>query len=305
MLAYASGGRFLRTLAAEAAATGLIDVSSVAPLGRVRLVEGSRIEGPGKACLRRHLCYDVAGQRIADFAITPFDQGETLDRVPVGRSDIVLADRGYPKPKAMRATREAGADQLIRLTWNSLNLRDRAGKAIDWLDVFAKADLAGCVDMPINVHKARGRFNPLPLRLVIIPKPPEIAERARDLAHRNFRNDQHNIDLRTLKAAGYIIVINSLDAVKLLPATLVSLCRVRWQIEVAFKRLKSILHLDRLTAKDAGLARAWIATHLLLALFIDETAAETVAFPPPNPEQTPPRSIPQISPHTGCGERLV
>ena len=35
--------------------------------------------------------------------------------------------------------------------------------------------------MPVTVHKARGRFKPLPMRLVITPKPPDIAERARDV----------------------------------------------------------------------------------------------------------------------------
>src|ERR1700677_4867771 len=112
ILAYAPGGRSLRKLAAEAAAVGVVDVSDVALLARfrrcgdwlialcenllarrdepadgrtrqnaVRLIDGSRIEGPGETCFRLHLCYDVAGQRIADFAITPLDKGETLNRV--------------------------------------------------------------------------------------------------------------------------------------------------------------------------------------------------------------------------------
>jgi hypothetical protein len=311
MLAYAPGGRSLRKLAAEAAAAGVVDVSDVALLerfrrcgdwlialcenllpsrgaqageaarqNRVRVIDGSRIEGPGETCFRLHLCYDVAGQRIADFAITPLDKGETLDRVRVGPGDIVLADRGYPQPRAMRATLDSGADLLVRLTWNSLNLRDGAGKPIDWLDVFAKADAAGQVDIPVAVHKARGRFEPLAMRLVITPKPPENAERARDVARHNARKDQHDVDPRTLKAAGYMILITSLDAHAYPPQTLVWLYRVRWQIELAFKRLKSILRLDRLPAKDPGLARAWIAAHLLLALLIDDTAAEMAAFSP-------------------------
>src|SRR5438094_1907872 len=51
-----------------------------------------------------------------------------------------------------------------------------------------------------------------------------------------------------------------------------SLYRVRWQIELAFKRLKSILRLDRLPAKSPGLAQAWIAAHLLIALLVEDTA---------------------------------
>ena len=318
MLAYAPGGRSLRILAAEAAACGFLDVSDVALLERfrrcgdwlialcenlllgrrtptpettrhnqVRLVDGSRIEGPGDTCFRLHLNYDVQGQRIADFAITALDKGETLDRVRVQPGDIVLADRGYPQPKAMRATRESGADLLVRLTWNSLNLRDGAGKPIDWLGVFDKADAAGGVDISVTVHKARGRFKPLPLRLVVTPKPLDIAERARDVARHNSRKDQHSLEPRTLKAAGYLILITSLDAAQFPAATLVALYRVRWQIELAFKRLKSILRLDRLPAKDPGLARAWIAAHLLLALLIDDVAAETAALSPANPEPIP------------------
>src|SRR5271155_2649099 len=141
ILAYAPGGRSLRKLAAEAAASGVVDVSDVAlltPFRRcgdwlialcenllarrdesagerahengVRLIDGSRIEGPGKTCFRLHLCYDVAGQRIADFAITPLDKGETLDRVGVQPGDIAIADRGYPQPDGTRATR----DDLLR-----------------------------------------------------------------------------------------------------------------------------------------------------------------------------------------------
>ena len=345
ILAYAPGGRSLRKLAAEAAASGVVDVSDVALLMRfrrcgdwlialcenllarrdasaggrahkngVRLIDGSRIEGPGKTCFRLHLCYDVAGQRIADFAITPLDKGETLDRVGVQPGDIAIADRGYPQPDGMRATRDAGADLLVRLTWNSLNLRDGAGEPVDWLALFAKADAAGHFDMPVTVHKARGRFKPLPMRLVITPKPPDIAERARDVARHNARKDQHDVDPRTLRAAGYMILITSLDAIAFPPQLLVRLYRVRWQIELAFKRLKSILRLDRLPAKDPGLARAWIAAHLLLALLIEDTTAEMADFSPsesrnaraplharPEPSARP-RALATHLPPGGCPE---
>ena len=85
---------------------------------------------------------------------------------------------------------------------------------------------------------------------------------------------------RTLKAAEYLILITSLDATAFPPERLAILYRVRWQIELAFKRLKSILRLDRLPAKDPDLARAWITAHLLLALLIDDTAAEMAESPP-------------------------
>ena len=99
----------------------------------------------------------------------------------------VIADRGYPQPESDAHVRDSGADLLVRLTWNSLNLRARRRKPIHWLDAFAKADALGHVDIPVAVHKARGGFEPLPMRLVITPKPPDHAERARDVARHNAR----------------------------------------------------------------------------------------------------------------------
>lgn len=310
VLAYGPGGRSLRVTAAEAAAHGIADVSDVALLGRlqrcpnwltalcetllpagdqpagdgverlVRLVDGSRIEGPGKTCWRLHLCYDAGRQRIADFTVTPMAQGEKLDRVAIRPGEIYIADRAYPQPNALRAARKTGADVLVRLTWNSLHLLDEAKEPLDWMALFAKAARAGSLDMPVTVHKPRGHFAPLPLRLVILPKPPEMAQTAREKALNTARKDQRSPDPRTLEAAGYLILITSLDTAAFSPALLGTLYRVRWQIELAFKRLKSILHLDRLPAKDPDLARTWITAHLLLALLIENTAAEMAAVFP-------------------------
>ena len=55
---------------------------------------------------------------------------------------------------------------------------------------------------------------------------------------------------------------------------------MRWQIELAFKRLKSLLNLDRLPARNRNLARAWLNAHLLLALLIDDMTQQLLDSPP-------------------------
>src|SRR5262249_42465394 len=245
------------------------------------LIAGSRIEGPGKTCWRLHLSYDAGRQRIADFAVTPLAQGEKLDRLAIRAGELEMGDRGFPQPDALRKVRDQEADLLVRLTWNSLHLHDpRTDRPLDWLHLFAQAPRAGCVDLPVTVHKPRGRFDPLPLRLVILPKPPEIAAHAQKAAQKAACKDQRRIDPRTLQAAEYLILITSLSPEAFPPELLATLYRVRWQIELAFKRLKSILRLDRLPAKDPDLAKAWITAHLLLALLIVDSAAELAESPP-------------------------
>ena len=128
--------------------------------------------------------------------------------------------------------------------------------------------------------KPRGRFEPLPMRLVIRPKPAEVLENARKRARRAASKEQRKADPRTLACAEHLILITSLSPKAFPPERLCELYRVRWQIELAFKRLKSILRLDRLPAKSPGLAEAWVTAHLLVALLIEDAAAELAeSFP--------------------------
>lgn len=72
--------------------------------------------------------------------------------------------------------------------------------------------------------------------------------------HRNRRVG----DPRSIEAAGFIIIVTSLDAKVCDADEVLALYRPRWQIELAFNRLKSLIQIDRLPAKDPGLAKAWL-----------------------------------------------
>lgn len=309
-LLYGPGGHSLRSVAAMAAAVGLADVSDVAVLDRlkraadwlqglckerlacvakeigvktterpIRIVDGSRLEGPGDRVWRLHLCYDAGLARIVDAVITTTKDGERLDRLTVTPGEIRLGDRGFPQPDGIRNTLAAGADVLVRLTWNSLQMTT-GDKPIDWMKLFKMASKQGSLDMPVRVHKAHSRFEPIDMRLVIIKKPPAAAAQARVKARRASRKNQRRTDPRTLAGADYIILLTSLEREEF-PIDLVgTLYRLRWQIELAIKRLKSILHIDRLPAKHPDLVRAWLYAHLLLALLLDDITARLGAISP-------------------------
>jgi hypothetical protein len=311
-LMYGPGGCSLRVLAAMAASSGVANVSDIAILDRIRqsgdwleflckerlnslieagdvqtagrplrIVDGSRIKGPGSRAWRLHLCYDPRLGRIADAVITSTKQGERLDRLAVTPGEIRIADRGFPQPDGIKNTLEAGADLLVRLTWNSLQMTAADGEPIDWLSLFSLASAKGSLDLPVRVRKARGQFEPIAMRLVIIRKMPEAAETARAKVRQANRKDQHHrLDPRTLAGADHIVLLTSLKRGAFPIEVIGSLYRLRWQIELALKRLKSILHIDRLPAKAADLARAWLYAHLLFALLLDDKAAELGALSP-------------------------
>ena len=311
-LMYGPGGQSLRIAAALADAEGLAELSDVALQNRLkkaadwlealcqdylrevasklapeqtgdglRLIDASVFSGPAGKAWRLHLCFAPGAARMVQASLTPMQKGERLDRLPVQPRELRVGDRGYPQPDGLRETLEAGGDVLVRLTWNSLHLLDNKHRPLAWKRLFRQAKRDGALDMAVLVSKPRGRFTPLPLRLIMIRKPPQAATKARVKARRqNQKDGRRHIDPRTLAAADFLILITSLDAKHFPPHRVGGLYRLRWQVELAFKRLKSLLHMDALRAKDPDLARAWLHAQLLFALLVEEALAELQARPP-------------------------
>lgn len=312
ILLYGPGGYSLRGTAAVAAAASIAHLTDVSLLDRlrgsvgwlealcaerlraiadsvgvaspqaIRIVDATRIEGPGGRAFRLHLAYDLREGRISDALLTDLSAAEQLTRSAVRAGEIRLADRGYPKPDALAATLAAGADVIVRVTWKSLRLQHPDGTPLVWDQVFAAADVNGCADVAVSVDKGRpkGGWQALPMRLVALPKPPASATRSREKVRRTSLKDQTRLDPRTLRAADYVLLLTSLPPQRYTAQQIGALYRLRWQIELAFKRLKAILRLDQLPAKDPDLARTWILSHLLIALLSDEQRVRLDAFFP-------------------------
>lgn len=83
--------------------------------------------------------------------------------------------------------------------------------------------------------------------------------------------------------ATYLDLMASLIRPDWPPARLVQMHRPRWQIELAFKRLKSILHSDQRRTRDPALARSWIPAHLIAAVMLEEVVGVRPATPTPWP----------------------
>ena len=96
--------------------------------------------------------------------------GERLDRTPVAKGDIAIADRGYMHPDPLAHIVEQGADVIVRTPWKGARWLDEDGKPFDLLAALAAAENAGVLDRPIWV--ARKKAPPLALRLVAFRKPP-------------------------------------------------------------------------------------------------------------------------------------
>lgn len=67
----------------------------------------------------------------------------------------------------------------------------------------------------------------------------------------------------TLEAADYVIVFTTLDRT-FTASQILEIYRARWQVELCFKRLKSILKVGNLHNKNPETARAWLHGKILV-----------------------------------------
>jgi hypothetical protein len=301
-LAYSLSAMGLRLTAAWGGALGLADLSNVALLGRlrnmetwltrlvgqvlaeerpaaaagrlIRLVDATTVPQAGKArrgeakLWRLHSVFELPTERFSFVELTDGRGGEQLDRAPVIEGEIRIGDRAYAQPERIAAVIEGGGDVLVRAGWNGLSWLDAAGDRLDLIAALRAAEVRGVVDQPIKVARAGGKL-PLALRLVAFAKSPEAAEVARRKARQAARKGGHQITPQTLYAAGWFLLVTSLDSADFSTDEIGALYRLRWRIELAFKRLKSLAGLKGPPAKDPRLAKVHILAHLLVALIIE------------------------------------
>jgi IS4 transposase len=65
------------------------------------------------------------------------------------------------------------------------------------------------------------------------------------------------------------MVVTSLDALEFPATDILALYRLRWRVELAFKRLKSVIGLKGPPNKEPGAAKVFILAHLLMILLLE------------------------------------
>jgi hypothetical protein len=124
------------------------------------------------------------------------------------------------------------------------------------------------------------RQTPVAIRLVVRRRTPEATEAAHKHLRRQASRKQTTLDDRRLVAAGFLVLATSLPGDEFPAAEVLAVYRLRWQIELAFKRLKSLLHIDKIrTTTEAG-TRCWLYAHLIVALLCDDLSQDVLeSFP--------------------------
>jgi hypothetical protein len=250
---------------------------------RLRLVDATGISCPQSQGTdwRIHLCYD-ATRGCIDFArLTTSAVGESLVGLEFGSGDVVLCDRGYGYRKNISEVVRSGGDVIVRVNLKQLPLVGPDGSRFDILAaVRTLADGQVGEWAVTTAPSAKDGIGPIPGRLIAMRKSDSDAATAKDKRRKTARRKKEKAAPATLESAEYIILFTTIAAERLSAREVLDVFRFRWQVELVFKRMKSILHLDEMAAQSYELCRTFLLAKLLAALLIDELIGKFGAFSP-------------------------
>jgi Transposase DDE domain len=250
---------------------------------RLRALDATAICQPGadRTSWRLHVGYDLATGQVDHIELTDGRGGENLQRLTYRPGEIVLADRIYARARNLVAVKQDGADFIVRMGWNSLRLKHFDGSEFDLFAVL-RAQKKQQGEVPVQVDQSRVA-EPLGLRLVIWRKNRKQAKAEQNRLLKNAKKRGTKVDPRTLEAAKYVMLLTSLPANTFSASDVLTIYRFRWQIELAFKRMKSLAGIDELAAKKPELAQAWIYARLIAFLIAERNAGQVSESPPCEP----------------------
>jgi hypothetical protein len=217
----------------------------------LRVVDATVINGPGKKAVqwRAHVLVDPSTGGFRSVELTDDSGGEKLARYPVEKGELVLGDRAYGTARGVYAVRQAEAHVAVRFNPVTLRTCDEQRRRIFLKDREAEVPVTGAVEFSI-----------------VLPIPPE-----RTKSHKTWDSSKAIawIPVRAVASrtrTGEVIwILTTLTTAQLPALAVLGLYRLRWQIELFFKRLKSLLHMDTMPSREGPTAKSWMLARLIAA----------------------------------------
>jgi len=247
------------------------------PGRRVRLIDGSSVCEPGAtgSTWRLHYALNLHTLSCDEVHVTEADVGESLTHFDIRAGDVIMADRGFAKRPSLRYAVQRKADVVLRASLSNLPLHDHRGRPLDMFPRLRTLVIGQAADWPARVQDDIGA---IAVRVCAYKKTVAQTLATQQAIEQEAKKKGRSVQPQTLEAAGYVIVVTTLAEPA--AAAIMEFYRRRWQIELAFKRLKSLLQLGHLKKTDKDGAKAWLQGKLLVACLIEKLILTAERFSP-------------------------
>jgi hypothetical protein len=242
------------------------------------LADGTTVTRPGAKGTTARILYSM---RLVDLTLlkvleTDEHGSESLRVFTVRPGQLWICDRLYSNPEDIDWVVQAHGDVLVRVNRGALPLFDVDGSPFNVLDrVRSLSKPEAMEEWSVEVHpKGRARIQG---RLCAMRLTDEDAEKARKRLRREYGS---SVAPDALEAAAWVFVFTTVPRDRLTTPQILSLYRLRWQMELEIKRNKSLGGMDKLPNFRADTIATWLYAKLLIQQIARKIATPAVAFPP-------------------------
>lgn len=274
-------GPWLESLTSHLLASQCEALSALsAPKGMVlRIVDASDIQEPGATGTDWRLHYSLRlPHMVCDhFELTDARGAEQFARFAFHSGEAVVADRGYCHRAGVAHVLDAQADVVVRLVPSNFPLQDDVARRFDALRKCRGLKAGESREWSVWFEHDGWMH---PLRLCVLRKPEAAVKEARRKLRQKASRKGTVLRAQTMEAAAYVMILTSLPPEDWSTSRVLDLYRCRWQIELAFKRLKTLLQAGHVPKSSDPTAKAWMQAKVLTALLIETLLCDSRSFSP-------------------------
>lgn len=217
-------------------------------------------EGKNAEVYRIHSSYALTKNVISDVNVTDSHVAESVTNFEIVPESLYLADRAYCTAAQLTHVLDNNADFIFRMKYDGVRLfRDEECKKqinlVEFLSNTNKKVLSKSVYINHN-----GKVN----KIRVVAK--KLDEKAKDnnlkAAKKSAQKRGSNLKPETIKMCEWLVLTTSIK--KKSPQIILKAYRLRWQIELLFKRFKSFLHIHKIRKASKNYAFSFIYLALIL-----------------------------------------
>jgi len=246
---------------------------------RVRIVDATTVTERGSRGTnwRYHFSLDLPDLRAGDVMLTDQHTGESFKNFPIAPGTVLVGDQAYGVAPGIEYVVEKGGDVIVRMNPRNLIARTLSGEPFALREQLRQLPDGAVCDWPVWVQGKRRKIQG---SICAQRKPPEAAAKAEKAVIRNSRKKGHAVQPETIEYAHYLIVFTTLPEALASGELVLTLYRMRWQIEVGFHRLKELLTVRVVPHTNPESAQAWLQGKLFGAFLVETLRRNAERFSP-------------------------
>lgn len=258
----------------------------------IRLFDATQIAEPGKtgSLWRVHYSVQLPSLRCDYFKLTATKgkgTGESFRQFPIETGDLILADRGYSLASGIEYVDSQGAFVTVRFNPQNVPIVGTSEQPFDLLSRLKRFKRTGEVRTWPVLVPTRGTHC-VPGRICVARKTEEAIRQAHEKLKRRASKNGQKLRAQTLVYAAYVIVFTTFPVAQFSASAVLEWYRIRWQIELVFKRFKQIAQLGHLPKHDDESAQAWLYGKLFIALVTEKLIDHATSISPWGYKLVPP-----------------